>query len=1639
VPKVLARYVALFLVPCLLADPTVCHGLNLPSSWRLSQPVKSLSLFDQQAFVLPLAAGYFKSWMNRIATLATFKEMKDDRVVLVENLTVYPDGTVAVRPFNFGMFWSKRTKEGSSSTGREARRERRAEVLAQKKIEKKNPQEGISRRNALIGGGGLLAVLAGWGTWLLKHEKPIPVLQTNEDIVRYLQSEISYLVNLYSKSSDPEHQQWVKGLSLMHNHVEPTSGLDEFNPAALFVFQDPEGHYQINSKTGYPGFKFRINPQSIRELSGQTDPLIRQFIRSVIMKELGGLEYARRYPYLGRSHRLIEKYYADAIRVAQVTPGVSSDEMKAFPLRELIKHDAAYWARYESEGYVMQLRYLEQQSITPEAFQALTDRSPRLLITREGLKTAIVLLQHVLPQTAEMRYWVAAQLHIKSILETPNVAATAARTQYHSFRRAYGLESFENPSTMIPGHLRPRIEATLLPSPHFLAYLRDPDYYAPTPDQVMKRFGQTSAHPAETPEIKQQSPSEKKAPLQVDRHHFLDRLLTPLAAMAGSRKSGKTTGQSAKSASAKGSGKQKEKSDSHVTRRWVIGGLGAAGGLGMIAWVLGRENPDPMTTGPVVSVPPQPVTLSKEKMVSFVQGEIDSLIAGFSKSKNPEEQQWALGLALMRDRIEVKDHIAQGAQLAVFTPQSPAGDFQRMKGTDYPDFSLQIASPFLSEVVDSDPDMRVLVRSMIMKELGGLEYIRTHFYIGKSQHLTEALVKQSLQPYKRGKGYALTPEIMSDPTRKALIKRAAAIVAHLEAQGYVAWLRYLENQAMTPARLREIANRYSQQVLVNAISNAAASMLEAMPASEGDRPWQTAQYHIQQTLLVTDDRTNSAGYQKMINQFAFTVEFVEGRARHVEGAPHPLPFMDPQTHFPRKDFMGYLRDSTYFAPTPEEIIKLFGEPAAGISSEKPVGVNRYHFLERLFAPAVAAVGTTGSPNNTVQKNIRELETAWYSFARGIDALTDRALEAKNGEKVLERNLKKVGLPRSALDNLRKGIAFPTETQLRRLATVFGESTEYLFPDYPRFSDLYWSLLSGKHILPQNKRGPVSAPKVKSSDHSKRRPSQPATPASPPAPKPSAPRQISDELLTELFDAYRGNLSHVARDSGLSEEAVLERVLKLLPLLQRFQAAQNERIAVAEDAYLRAVKEAGKPLPQLMKRDPYRITNVLEGVASNAATAPKNFFYQWRWTLAEVLGIPELGTHHGMAVVSIRAGKVIKGLILHQKINPSPEHRTSDETEIKEITDRLNEFETEKDPIMVVFYPPGREAFIQKLPTELSHHPEGRRLRTLFISRPDGPSSLMATEEGLALRWQSSSGESQRMIFPWFQIDALLNTEKSKAPLFLEPKDLESLSKTPSARLPSLLAGRAAWPSNFKGEWGHRLLGPLLGFFGSKIVWNPEDNSSEQQETSPKPPHVNVPNLPKVGLRAALMAIIHPAINLLGALAPVYVFFFDFEGVLSLPQGPLLFTLLVLNGLFDFYGFVGNLFLSYFSIVKVRQLETIHGSRHMRAFRIRHSFDWFEPDLKPDSDWNRFAYALSWGRLGVEPITHNLYSGLPTSEEFSRVYIPLATIITGVGAVFQIVPLFLTGVLATMAAVLPFGGSREARPVRPRLRSVYSAA
>ncbi len=184
------------------------------------------------------------------------------------------------------------------------------------------------------------------------------------------------------------------------------------------------------------------------------------------------------------------------------------------------------------------------------------------------------------------------------------------------------------------------------------------------------------------------------------------------------------------------------------------------------------------------------------------------------------------------------------------------------------------------------------------------------------------------------------------------------------------------------------------------------------------------------------------------------------------------------------------------------------------------------------------------------------------------------------------------------------------------------------------------------------------------------------------------------------------------------------------------------------------------------------------------------------------------------------------------------------------------------------------------------------------------------------------------------------------------------------RLPSQLKGKWAWLSNAWGEAFHWLLAPAFGFQDARMVWQKD-----------QAPYVHVPGLPARGVRAFLMAAVHPLINLFWTLFPWLIW----DQLAGLPQGPpaqILITALILHAVLNAYGFLGNLISSYVSLVPLTFYEYDRASDHRLIARPRFSISVPRWEVKANSDWNRMVYTLSLGRLGRKPEGDDLHSELP---------------------------------------------------------------
>ncbi|MBI4396148.1 MAG: methyltransferase domain-containing protein, partial [Elusimicrobia bacterium] len=207
-----------------------------------------------------------------------------------------------------------------------------------------------------------------------------------------------------------------------------------------------------------------------------------------------------------------------------------------------------------------------------------------------------------------------------------------------------------------------------------------------------------------------------------------------------------------------------------------------------------------------------------------------------------------------------------------------------------------------------------------------------------------------------------------------------------------------------------------------------------------------------------------------------------------------------------------------------------------------------------------------------------------------------------------------------------------------------------------------------------------------------------------------------------------------------------------------------------------------------------------------------------------------------------------------------------------------------------------------------------------------PGAYVFTNE---MEWLSQLDRSEFVTV----IDKDHMTVLQKKPADLQVSPLKAPYTSPRAgsdALNSLASGRWAWVSNFWGEAAHAVTATLLGH-QAETVWNNPDGA----------PYVRVAGLPQKGVRALILAAVHPAINFLWAISP-----FLWLAATGLPQGPpqiALFLAVSFHALLNAFGFGANVFFSYFRWT----------AGQWRFF------------VAPDSDWNRIFFAVDLSALAPE--------------------------------------------------------------------------
>jgi hypothetical protein len=137
----------------------------------------------------------------------------------------------------------------------------------------------------------------------------------------------------------------------------------------------------------------------------------------------------------------------------------------------------------------------------------------------------------------------------------------------------------------------------------------------------------------------------------------------------------------------------------------------------------------------------------------------------------------------------------------------------------------------------------ILFKSLLVKELAGLQFLQEHPYLTATEHKAADLINQRI------KQFSSREDIWNDYRYGMLIRILAATELHLERAGYIPAVDYLAEH-LSYEDLNAIRDHLPEDSLASKYAGSMAENLKAYGPHEPNREWQAAYRHMSETLQI---------------------------------------------------------------------------------------------------------------------------------------------------------------------------------------------------------------------------------------------------------------------------------------------------------------------------------------------------------------------------------------------------------------------------------------------------------------------------------------------------------------------------------------------------------------------------------------------------------------------------------------------------------------------------------------------------------------------------------------------------------------------------------------------------------------------
>jgi len=298
----------------------------------------------------------------------------------------------------------------------------------------------------------------------------------------------------WEKGGNPVYARYARKIA---GRFQVSTGFDGLY--AVSPHRAGDGAFVIGTD-GLLEFDFRVDFSHLQEWLAalrhiQKNPFadsLKKHMKSLLflstVKEMEGLHYMQQHPELGVSDRQLQLWTYEERKTQAIK---HPRELKGTRLAELIRYRTALWGMLESSGYVGELNYLRAQNISPEDLEKISKLEMWSMDNVRFLTNTANALRKDLAQTSvAMRYWHTTLDHMSRAVVVANPAADVGEI-FEMYRIAYGVEVADGHAVLDPqARIQPKKDLrTGQTDPAVFSYLRDPNFFQPSPESLRKRFG----------------------------------------------------------------------------------------------------------------------------------------------------------------------------------------------------------------------------------------------------------------------------------------------------------------------------------------------------------------------------------------------------------------------------------------------------------------------------------------------------------------------------------------------------------------------------------------------------------------------------------------------------------------------------------------------------------------------------------------------------------------------------------------------------------------------------------------------------------------------------------------------------------------------------------------------------------------------------------------------------------------------------------------------------------------------------------------------------------------------------------------------------------------------------------------------